>query len=115
MTGYKKLPNAKPIVNITIDEELLKKIEDFRFKNRIANRSQTISFLVEEGFKAIEEKVEPNYVTFEEAVQALNEGKKIRRVNDSAWYTDSSILEYSLIEWVKEFAYCDFWIVEETK
>lgn len=49
MSGYKKTPNAKPIINITIDEELLRKIEDYQFDNRIKNRSQAIAELLQKG------------------------------------------------------------------
>ncbi|WP_241475438.1 ribbon-helix-helix domain-containing protein [Priestia flexa] len=53
MSGHKKTPNAKPIINITIDEELLKQIEDFQFDNRFKNRSQAITHLIR---KAINEE-----------------------------------------------------------
>lgn len=46
MSGFKKTPNAKPIINITIDEDLLKKVEDFQFENRIKNRSEAIRQLI---------------------------------------------------------------------
>ncbi|ALY08106.1 hypothetical protein BhaS171_00050 [Bacillus phage vB_BhaS-171] len=55
MSGHKKTPNAKPIINITIDEELLKKVEDFQFDNRIKNRSEAIRLLI---LKAMESKEE---------------------------------------------------------
>lgn len=47
--GWKKTPNAKPIVTITLDEELLKKIEDYQFDNRLKNRSQAIQELILKG------------------------------------------------------------------
>ncbi|WP_187442730.1 CopG family ribbon-helix-helix protein [Rossellomorea vietnamensis] len=46
MSGHKKTPNAKPIINITIDDDLLKKVEDFQFENRIKNRSEAIRQLI---------------------------------------------------------------------
>lgn len=54
MSGHKKTPNAKPIINITIDDELLKEVETFRFDNRFANRSQAITYLIR---KAMEEEL----------------------------------------------------------
>lgn len=54
MPGYKKTPNAKPIINITLTDELLNKIEDFRFNERIPSRSQAISKLIEYGFIGLE-------------------------------------------------------------
>lgn len=85
MTGWKKMPNAKPIINITIDEDLLQKVEDFRFENKLANRSQTISYLVEEGFKTIEQKEEisPKFISFGEAMMALKEGKEVNFIGDN--------------------------------
>lgn len=51
MSGHKKTPNAKPIINITIDEELLKQVEDFQFDNRIKNRSEAIRLLILKGME----------------------------------------------------------------
>jgi metal-responsive CopG/Arc/MetJ family transcriptional regulator len=53
MSGFKKTPNAKPIINITIDEELLEKVEDFQFANRIKNRSEAIRQLVLLGMEEL--------------------------------------------------------------
>jgi metal-responsive CopG/Arc/MetJ family transcriptional regulator len=58
MPGFKKLPNAKPIVNITIDEELLKRIEDYQFNNRIPNRSRAFAKILEIGFANISKKLD---------------------------------------------------------
>ena len=57
MSGHKKTPNAKPIINITIDDELLEQVESFRFDNRFANRSQAITYLLR---KAMEEEQKDN-------------------------------------------------------
>jgi metal-responsive CopG/Arc/MetJ family transcriptional regulator len=53
MAGFKKTPNAKPIINITIDEELLLKVEDYQFNNRIKNRSEAIRQLVLLGMEEL--------------------------------------------------------------
>ena len=45
--------NAKPIINITIDEDLLEKVEDYQFENRIKNRSEAIRRLL---IKAMEKE-----------------------------------------------------------
>ncbi|MGF6951896.1 tRNA U34 5-carboxymethylaminomethyl modifying GTPase MnmE/TrmE [Neobacillus sp. B4I6] len=81
MAGWKKLPNAKPIINITIDEDLLKKIEDLRFEMRLANRSQTVSYLIEEGLRAFETKI-PKFVSFDEAMEEYQKGKLIESYLD---------------------------------
>ena len=41
----------KPILNFVVDDDLLKRIEDFRFSNRIASRSEAIRRLIEEALK----------------------------------------------------------------
>lgn len=51
----KKTPNAKPIINITISEELLKKVEDHQFENRIPNPSKAICELIENGLLHFQE------------------------------------------------------------
>jgi metal-responsive CopG/Arc/MetJ family transcriptional regulator len=54
--AWKKLPNAKPTITLTIDEELLKELEDFQFDNRIKNRSQAIDTLLRKALKLEENK-----------------------------------------------------------
>jgi len=46
------MPTEKPIINFVVDDELLKRIDDFRFENRINSRSEAIRRLIEEGLKA---------------------------------------------------------------
>ena len=42
----------KPRILLTVSEDLLERIDDYRFNNRIANRSEAIRLLVEAGLKA---------------------------------------------------------------
>jgi metal-responsive CopG/Arc/MetJ family transcriptional regulator len=49
--AWKKLPNAKPTITLTIDEELLKELEDYQFDNRIKNRSQAIDALLRKALQ----------------------------------------------------------------
>lgn len=58
MSGHKKTPNAKPIINITIDEDLLQKVEDFQFENRIKNRSEAIRKLILKAMELEEQEGE---------------------------------------------------------
>jgi len=46
----------KPKILLTIDKDLLEKIEDFRFGNRINTRSEAIRRLIKEALKKYEEK-----------------------------------------------------------
>jgi metal-responsive CopG/Arc/MetJ family transcriptional regulator len=48
------MPTEKPRILITIEDDLLEKINDFRFDNRINSRSEAIHRLIEEGLKASE-------------------------------------------------------------
>ncbi len=43
------MPTQKPRVTITVDEEQLNEIEDYRFKNRMKNQTQAILSLIEKG------------------------------------------------------------------
>ena len=50
------MPTEKPILTFAADSELLKRINDFRFENRIETRSEAIRMLVEKGLKEYEKK-----------------------------------------------------------
>lgn len=55
-TGWKKTPNAKPTITITLNEELIKKIEDYQFENRIKSRSQAITELILKGMLTLRDE-----------------------------------------------------------
>lgn len=46
------MPSKKPIITLIVEESFLNKIDDYRFENRIANRSEAVRQLVEAGLKA---------------------------------------------------------------
>jgi len=50
------MPTEKPILTFAVDQELLERINDFRFDNRIENRSEAIRLLVEKGLKEYEKR-----------------------------------------------------------
>ena len=50
------MPTDKPRYSITVDEELLKKIDDFRFENRYPNRTQATVELIRLGVEAYARK-----------------------------------------------------------
>jgi len=50
------MPTEKPILTFAADNELMKRINDFRFENRIETRSEAIRMLVEKGLKEFEKK-----------------------------------------------------------
>ena len=47
------MPSKKPTIIFITEKELFDRIEDFRFENRIANRSEAIRILVEAGLKSM--------------------------------------------------------------
>ena len=50
------MPTDKPRTSLTIDEDLLKRIDDFRFENRFMNRSTAIIELIRIGLDNIDKK-----------------------------------------------------------
>ncbi len=54
------MPTEKPIVNFAMDENLLKRIDDYRFENRINTRSEALRRLIEEGLSEYDRKNKKN-------------------------------------------------------
>lgn len=52
------MPTEKPRYTITLDEEMLKKIDDFRFENRFPNRTQATLELIRIGMETLEKQQE---------------------------------------------------------
>ena len=50
------MPTEKPRYTITLDETMLKKIDDFRFENRYQSRTQATLELIRIGLEAIEKQ-----------------------------------------------------------
>lgn len=58
LTSYKVfMPTEKPILTFAAEKELLERINDFRFDNRIETRSEAIRILVEKGLSEYEKQV----------------------------------------------------------
>lgn len=49
------MPTEKPRFTIIVDEELLEKIDDFRFENRYPSRSAATIDLIRIGIKQVEQ------------------------------------------------------------
>ena len=45
------MPSNKPKILFVMEKELLKRIDDFRFDNRINSRSEAVRKLIEAGLK----------------------------------------------------------------
>ena len=52
------MPTEKPRFTITHEEEMHKKIDDFRFENRFPNRTQATLELIRIGMEALEKQQE---------------------------------------------------------
>ncbi|MDL2232766.1 hypothetical protein LJC63_04205 [Ruminococcaceae bacterium OttesenSCG-928-L11] len=50
------MPTEKPRYTVIVDEELLKKIDDFRFDNRYPSRSAATLDLIRAGIEVLEKK-----------------------------------------------------------
>lgn len=50
------MANNKSRYSITVDEELFKEIEDFRFSNRFGTRNQATIELIKKGLESIKKK-----------------------------------------------------------
>ena len=50
------MPTEKPRYCITVDNEMLKDIDDFRFENRYNSRSQATIELIRVGLKILKEQ-----------------------------------------------------------
>jgi len=48
------MPSDKPKILFVMDKELLTRIDDYRFNNRINSRSEAVRLLIEEGLRVIE-------------------------------------------------------------
>ena len=50
------MPTKKPIITFAAEEDLIERINDYRFINRIETKSDAIRKLVEEGLKKWEKE-----------------------------------------------------------
>jgi len=50
------MPTEKSILNFAVDKELMRRLDDFRFENRINTRSEAIRRLLEEALKKYEKE-----------------------------------------------------------
>jgi metal-responsive CopG/Arc/MetJ family transcriptional regulator len=51
-----KIPTQKPRYCITVDEEMMKEIDDFRFENRYNSRSKATLELIRLGLQTLKEQ-----------------------------------------------------------
>lgn len=63
------MPTEKPRYTITLDEEMLKAIDDYRFEHRFANRTQATLELIRLGLETL--KKDQLEVTKDKEVESL--------------------------------------------
>jgi metal-responsive CopG/Arc/MetJ family transcriptional regulator len=52
------MPTRKPQILLTLDDDLLERIEDYRYTNRIPARSEAVRRLIDESLKRWEKKTD---------------------------------------------------------
>lgn len=50
------MPTKKPIISVVLDDELLEKVDDYRFENRISSRSKALQELIKKGIISLEDE-----------------------------------------------------------
>ena len=50
------MPTKKDILNFAVNSDLMRRLDDFRFENRINTRSEAIRRLLDEALKKYEKK-----------------------------------------------------------
>ena len=50
------MPTKQPVVTMIFPEDLLKRVEDYRYENRIPSRTEAIRRLLEEALKKYEKQ-----------------------------------------------------------
>lgn len=68
------MPTEKPRYTVIVDEELLKRIDDFRFENRYASRSAATLELIRLGMEALEKRQKES-----ESKDSGNDGTKTEK------------------------------------
>ena len=52
------MPTKKPIISIVLDEEMLKKVEDFKYENRIPSRSKALNEIIKLGMSQLNKELD---------------------------------------------------------
>jgi small subunit ribosomal protein S21 len=52
------MPSEKPFLHFVVDENLLKRVDDFRFRNRFPTRAAAIKWLLDWALKQFKRKVQ---------------------------------------------------------
>lgn len=94
------MPTEKPRYTITLDEEMLKKIDDFRFENRFPNRTQATLELIRIGMEALEKQQEEQKKMIKYKIDILS---KLKELGYSTYQLKKdSILNANTIQYLRE-------------
>ncbi len=50
------MPTKKPIISVVLDEETLKKVDDYQFGNRIKSRSKALNKIIKLGIDQLKKE-----------------------------------------------------------
>jgi len=56
------MPSEKPKIILVVEDDLLSRIDDYRYENRIPSRSEAVRKLIEEGLKSKHSKPIKNQI-----------------------------------------------------
>ena len=76
------MPTMNPRITFTVSEDLMKRIDDFRFENKLRNQTQAIVTLINLGFDSLSgKKLQPKFTEEEiRVVDAFNAADPISRL-----------------------------------
>lgn len=68
------MPTTNPRITFTVSEELMKEIDEYRFKHRMKNQTQAIVSLINIGLESFMEKpAQPEAMFTEDEVHLIND------------------------------------------
>ena len=50
------MPTKNPVITLVLTDDLLKRVDDYRYENRIPTRAEAVRKLLEKGLKGMKEK-----------------------------------------------------------
>lgn len=53
------MPTKNPVITLVLTDDLLKRVDDYRYENRIPTRAEAVRKLLEKGLKGMKEKEKP--------------------------------------------------------
>jgi metal-responsive CopG/Arc/MetJ family transcriptional regulator len=52
----RNMPTKNPVVTLVLTDDLLKRVDDYRYENRIPTRAEAVRKLLEKGLRGVKEK-----------------------------------------------------------